>query len=342
MKQWAKVDQIKCRRCQRKNKSPAERGYHYSIEHHLDECGDKIAIMVTNILALSLLGPDLHTLLIRLPRPHEYGEVFKFEVKRALVRGSRVQVAARTIIDGIRGMLGTDFPSNYTWPSDGWIASSVKGQVAFPRLLATMVVGYEPCLQIVCVPGILSFLEKPPSPALQSVVGEGQYRPMIKQVTKATTVPSSQVGNLSRFTSVKHEWKCRSDGYRMVVHLTPKDTTGNCIMINPNDVLEQSFRVLFAPDCSHPRDQQPNHVIEDYYFVHPDLLFSHRLTEKDEQIAIYAVRDNDPLRLMILGSLPRFTFGSHDNSVSAVVGGNSCLSCSLNVCRQCDAKRLIC
>lgn len=352
VKQWAEMDKANCELCQMIDQDHEERKYHRHSSHsHLkDHCGAKIGLMVTNILALSLLGPDFHTLLIHLPPAHYIDKRlltlnplkgdFRSVVEKALDHGNRVYVTANMIISWIQGILGIESPFTSSSDRRNWIASSVKGQVVFPHLLETMVFGYEPCLQIVCIPGVLSHLDKSQSLPLRSIVGDSG---ICARTDQAISIPSLQVGNLSRFGSTRHEWKCRrSEAETMLVHLAPNILTGSQIKINPKKVLEGSFQALFAPECSHARDEQLSCVIEDYYFVHPDCFFSSvEGPEKDERIAIYAVRGNDPLRMMILGQLRGDEWGN-DAFKYAVIGGHSCLSCSLNLCRRADVKFLIC
>ena len=82
----------------------------------------------------------------------------------------------------------------------------------------------------------------------------------------------------------------------------------------------------------------PDNAIEDYLFVHPDFFFDIKKVPAGA-ITIYAVRGNDPLRVMVIGYL---SIHSEESSSNVVVGGDTCLACSLALCRRADAKYLVC
>ena len=172
------------------------------------------------------------------------------------------------------------------------------------------------------------------NPPLRFVISDTS--PLNSTVDHVVTVPTSQIGSLARFGHMQHEWRNRIEGECMVVHLAPKASPGFHARVNPHFVLAQCVQALFAPSCSHPPDQLPDHVIEDHMFVHPDHFFSEEESQR-KTIAVYAVRGNDPLRMMVLGALYGLAAEGR-----VVVGGDACLACSLKLCRRANVRHLVC
>ena len=123
----------------------------------------------------------------------------------------------------------------------------------------------------------------------------------------------------------------------MIVHLTLKASTDSHVRVNPYFVLAQTARAILAPSCPHPQDQLPNDALEDYAFIHPGDFFHEKEEEPLDKISIFAVRGNDGLRMMILRALSMSALRGR-----VVVGGDSCLTCSLKLCRRANSRHLLC
>lgn len=214
------------------------------------------------------------------------------------------------------------------------IAWSYKGQVLCSSLIESMKLGKDPCLQFVCVPGVLCRQDKATGLALLTVKGE--INPKFSSHGDTVTVPSSQVKDLSAFNAIDHTWKYHVEGDCMLIHLAAKVAVDTYTRVNPFAIIEQCARTLITPACSHPFDQLDGGVTQDYVFVHPKCFLLNDTSGGGEVIMVYAVRGNDPLRMMILGTLREM-----ENASLVVVGGDACLSCSLDLCRRAGACYLV-
>ena len=308
------------------------------IHHLVEHIGPKIAVLVAQVLALSLLEPDVSSLRLRFDEGSQqsshWEETFYGLVRRALVRTEPVECEARKVVSHVRKILGHDdlIPDNVSW-----LASSCKGQALFPYLYETLEFHLAPSLQFYCVPGILSHQDESQSYKLRQIVGEDVLKGWKAWPEVRMTVPSSEIGSLSRFSGAKHEWKTHMEGERLVVHLSIQQLSGNIFKIDPFQSLVQSAQLWFAGSCPHPADSIPHEPIEDYDFIHPDHFLCHS-TVPHGRIAVYAVRGSSSLRFTILGALK----GTRGGSRPAVIGGKACLSCSLALCRRKGIEHLVC
>ena len=305
-----------------------------------DKFGELIATIVTHVLTLSLLVTDLSS--CRLHFDEIESDQFArnpatFVIYSVLTTNLPFSLGPLEVMENLKMLLGHDHEH---LPHGRWIASSDKGQIILPSLFESMRLRREPYLQIYCYPGILLSQDKPFGPPLKVMVSDQRDQLMTAgNELDMVTVPTAQIGSLSRFSSLQYEWRTRRVSGRsseiMTVHLCLKASTGYYAKICPFQMLTESMEVLFAPKCTHPLEDTPNDAVKDYCFVHPESFFR-SCKREDNGIAVYAVRGNDALRLMLLGFR-----GSYDPS-EKVVSANACLSCGLIFCKKACAKLLIC
>ncbi|KAI9893039.1 MAG: hypothetical protein M1814_000923 [Vezdaea aestivalis] len=221
-------------------------------------------------------------------------------------------------------------------PSGGlqhYLGTSDHGQVLFFSLMLEMRLEKAPRTSFMCLPGVFSMKGRPKGEHFRSLVSS---KGINVHPQPSPGIPSSQIGNLSRFASLQHEWNFRIIPGSVLVHLSLKDYQGKSTRVEPWLVIAGRARLKFAPSCNHPQGIIQEETMEDYEFVHPDDFFQGgRGTSK---ICVYAVRGNDPLRLMIIGALDSVLNGWG----SAVFSRDACLKCSLDLCREKNAHYLIC
>lgn len=335
MKQWGEETFKSCSQC-RYDSDP----FTPTLEDHVKtHFGCSIAVIVAHILTLSLLVTDLSSCRLYFDQSQEnrfFSEGAVDVIYNTLKDNIPCALKPLQVMKYLKLLLGHDhetLPRDPWMKREDWIASSDKGQIILPSLFESMRLTREPCLQILCYQGILLSRDKPFGPPLRLIVSEGKT---VGREPDMLTVSTAQIGSLSRFKSLQYEWRTRRKAEIMFVHLSLKASTNYYAKVDPFSILRESTTVLFAPRCTHPLDDMPNDAIQDYVFVHPESFFLVRRPE-DNVLAIYAVRGNDALRLMLLGSVH-----SCDRNEYKVVGKNSCLNCCLKLCREVGGKRLIC
>ena len=343
-REWANTTRKKC--CNLSEKT-----------HIRDHIGGEIATLTANILVLSLLETDFETLRLQFDKKYDamqartYQDDMYTPVYEALVNNSPAVCGPATILSYLRRLLGHPEPPS----SEGsWIASSYRGQVLFPRLFETMKLESEPSMRFLSVPGIMMRQGPANSPRLRyitsSVKGYGDDTPSMLEA-----IPSSEIHSLSRFNAIKSEWRSRLDKENLQAHVSVEVSTGDYVRVNPYYFLLQPVPLFFPRPCSHSIDQLGKEAIEDYEFVHPRwFLKRSSKPRQQDKIRVYAVRGNDPLRVMILGHLNACldnwinigsTIAVHWNTCLddlIVIGSNACLSCSLDLCRRVGSRQLIC
>ena len=295
--------------------------------------------MTANILSLSLLEPELDTirLFVSAYRDSVNHAGLADKVHQSLTTRVSFEYAIAEVIGYLGVLLGHEkvYPRQISHREE-WVASSFKGQVLVPTLFEKMELRKEPCIQFQCFPGVLVPQEKPQSSPLRYIVSN--VYPLCSTRDSLLTIDSSQVLSLSRFMPIENEWKNYVSKDRMYVHLALKACTDSQVRVNPSLVLKRLTQAIFAPPCPHSPKTLQNEELEGFEFIHPvDFLHESRITSSHQKIAVYAVQGNDALRLMILGALFRYEVDG-----VAVVGGDSCLACALELCRQVHAKHLIC
>ena len=336
VKQWAEESEKHCHECQNTSDSTVTKSENHHLAKHVSP---KIAILVAQVLAVSLLEPDMKS--SRLYFDHGSHDSSRWlgsslfgRVEFALRSNEPSDCDARDVVAHVKTLLGHGM---FNRANETWMASSSKGQVLFPCVYETMELLLAPSLAFYCAPGILSHQDGTYGFKLREVESEDTLKDHYTWPQQRMTIPSSEIDSLSRFSSIQHEWKTRIEGDRMFVQLTTKHFAWNSPKVDPFESLIQAAELWFAASCSHPADKLPNDSIEDYEFIHSDHLL--RTVQGDpKKIQVYAVRGNDPLRFAILGTL-KGTFGA---TLPAVIGGNACLSCSLALCRRVERKYLVC
>lgn len=309
-----------------------------------DRLCSKICAIATHVLALSLLEPPLDTVRLRLDsgdhvlrgtESERHADSLYELVHTALYQrcNSRpFEVTPYLLISHLLRILGHEGGNT---AEERCIAWSFEGQVIFSSLIERMELGKGPCMQFVCVPGVLVRQDKESGLALQTIKGEQRSEVPVEDFD-TTYLSTSQVSSLSAFNSMDPTWKYHVEGDCMLIHLAKKFAVDAYTRVSPVAILEQCARTLITPACSHPLDQLDGDVTEDYAFVHPNSFLLERFSMGREVIKVYAVRGNDPLRMMILGTL----FERLCDSL-VVVGGDACLSCSLNLCRRANVQYLV-
>ena len=328
VKQWAEESVDDCSRC-------TENGWPKNI--HPKNCiGHAIAVMTANILSLSLLEPDLDTIRLFISTYRVFVNYagttgLADKVYWSLTTPMSSKCIITDVIDYLKVLLGHEIHHR-----EEWVASSFKGQVLVPILFEEMELRKEPCIQFQCLPGILVSQENPQSPPLRYILSD--VHPICSTTDSLLTVDSSQILSLSRFKSMESEWRNRVSKDRMYVHLALRASTDPQVRVNPSSILKRFTQLIFAPPCPHSPETLPSEALEGFEFIHPkEFLRESRITSSHRNIAVYAVQGNDALRLMNLGAL----FGYEVDGL-AVIGGDSCLACALELCRQIHAKHLIC
>ncbi|KAI9858849.1 MAG: hypothetical protein M1824_004014 [Vezdaea acicularis] len=308
----------------------------YTLDLHIEtHVTRNIAKLMSNILVLSLVHSDLE--IVRLCLKPKFGPTDLDIVQKifeALSSSDPVTCKVTEVFTFFLALLDHDeakFSERNTISiEDNWLATSARGQVLFPRLLLDMSLEKTPIIQFICLPGVLSMKDRPKGEQFRSLISDDRGY----ESKDPAVIPSSQIGNLSRFSTLRHEWRFRIVPDSVPVHLSLKDYAGYSTRVGPGDILRGCPNVLFVLSCNHVQDMVIEEQVEDYVFVHPDD-FLRGLVYRGK-ILIYAVRGNDPLRLMIIGVI----HGSSRNLVA--FSRDACLKCSLQLCRIEDVKCLIC
>ena len=207
--------------------------HHHTPEDHIRQhVSSAIATLTAYVLALSLLEPDLDAIRLLFDKSFHLNKGWGNRLYRiiisALVADRRFQCQAFDVISHLQKLLGhKDVPSQ----QGRWIASSSRGQVVSPSLFESMELSREPCLQFLCIPAILLAQDKVLGPPLRFVISN--TGPLSSTVDHVVIVPTSQIGSLSRFGYMQHEWRSRVDGDCMVVYLAPTVSTGLHARVNP-------------------------------------------------------------------------------------------------------------
>ena len=312
------------------------------LDKHLTEhIAYGVACLVAQILVLSLLDSPLDTvrLLVEPPQTDETGwyrkEYLPTAIQEIITSKELIRCTSHSVIEFIIWTIGhTDRHKPPSTDYQNWITTSKRGQVLLPHVLLDMSLQNNPCLGFVCLPGVLSLQGRPKGELFKSLISLDKAEPTSDELA---TIPSSEIKSLARFSDLKHDWLCRVVADSVHVYLSLKEHTGPYARISPRFILHATPMVLFIPNCNHPQDVIEPVPMEDYAFVHPDNLFKcPRSPPAMGIIRVYAVRGNEPVRLMVLGALCANT--------SFLVGfsRNACLRCSLAACRRAQAEHLIC
>ena len=306
-----------------------------------------LSILLAHVLVISLLDTSLDSARLYFDKDwiekHEVESRICSQIFEALRWSACKACELSTIVQHMIELLGHVSPPNKSLqllgqkdpPNelDKWLGTSRRGQVLLSKLLLDVKIQNAPCYQFICVPGVLSVYDRPKGEIFEAVTSTEapftDYNPI--------PVPSTQIGFLTRFASLEHEWLYRILPNRLQVNLNIK----NHVQAFSRSDLRSAFRacgqVIFIPPCGHDRDHVKPARLEDHVFVPPDDFLKGVPHAGFGKVLVYAVRGNDPLRLMIIGALE----GSHEDTKIGF-SRYACLQCSLDVCRKQNLWHLIC
>ena len=340
--QWAeKTYNRSCALCKFRRPIESDPNSVVPFDSHLrDHVGYYVTLLTTQVLVFSLFDSSFGSFMVFLDRYPLAQSSTRFEylassLHTALIDRNPCSWEAGNIIDHILGLIGHKV--QHRSPNldyRHWITTSYRGQVLLPHIFLQMSLEDSPCLRFMCLSGVLTLQGRPKGETFQSLVSVEETK---RHSGEMTTVPDEQIQSLARFSNLQSEWQCRVESSSIHVHLYSKDQMGPYMRVNPGFILRACQWVVFIPRCDHSKDPIKHESLLDYVFVHPDSFFvPPEATDPLNRIRVYAVRGNEAVRMMILGTIYAY--------VPSFVGisKDACLRCSVIACQVADAKFLIC
>ena len=292
-----------------------------------------VSLLIAHILSLSLLNTDLASVRLRFSRNwisnHGTDGRLCSHLFNALRHHEWKYYKWSDVLVHMLDILGHINPPK---PTSDWLGSSRRGQVVLPSLLLDPELENAPCYRFICLPGVLTVQDRPKGEIFEAITPAAgtviDHEPI--------PVPSAQIKALTRFAALEHEWICRILPGSLQVSLGLKDHTQSYGRSNLQAVVQACGHVIFIPPCGHAQNQVKAERIEDYIFIQPsDFLKGPGNASDKRKIKVYAVRGNDPLRLMVIGAL---------RNKLELIGFSryACFQCSLKTCRKEGANFLVC
>ena len=323
LRQWAKeaFDLIEQSKRSMSEDSPA-----------INRVSRSISLLIAHILSLSVLTTDLDLVRLRftkdwIDKTETYGSLSSY-VFEALRWHKNTYSPLHQIVGHALDILGHE---NSPKPTNDWIGSSRRGQVVLSTLLLDMKLEKEPCYQLLSVPGVLALQDRPKGETIEAVTSASA----VSTRQDIVPVPSALIKSLARFAPIEHEWLCRISPRSLQVNLCLKHDKQAYGRSDLRDVFNACGRLVFIPRCDHDKDHVESERIEDYIFIQPENYLNISFSGHEGKIRVYPVRGNDPIRLMIIGTL-------HRQMELIGFSRNACLQCSLQICRKEGANYLVC
>ena len=209
-----------------------------------------------------------------------------------------------------------------------WIASSYKGQVAYPKIFETQNPGEKGYLALSWAPGLLRYDGEVYPRAYAA--GNSSAMGYIDS-DQPVTVPCNLVPGMNmRWQVARSDEKLH---VRLCVPSSPTyDGRGD---FSPSTVLKHLPLTLVAQGCFHDGDTALDPPDAGCRYVGPLEFDSRNPDEAVATIDVVAVDGNDGLRMVAL-------IRASDGNRLALVRNNACLACCLAICRRAKHNLLIC
>lgn len=288
-----------------------------------------LAFIVTDIIALSLFD-NSESLLVYMnhKRRSQYtGDQTTVAISKILRSGRTGQESLTGFLNWALILIGHKCEDMY---SHEWVISSFQGQAVFPKLFETQVLKKRGYLTLSWAPGVLLHEGNIYTRGLY-----GRFEPTTNALP-LLGAPKEVTEPINLVPSLKPVWRVTPSDLYLKIDLgldSSLDNNLSFINTSAHQILHSMSMALVLESCPHDPSaalSQPDPFCE---YSGPLIPYTESEWNGDPtSVQVVAVAGSCSLRMFTLSSIQS----------KAVLRGNACLSCCLDVCRRFDYKVIVC
>ncbi len=298
---------------------------------------EDLSDILANIFSLSLLHDSLREISLRINgqefvAPHtfmQYPTTLKQPISSILFHGEIRFVPVEAILARALHLLGHDVVQDVI--EQDWVMSSFHGQAVFPILFESNDLDRVGFLELLCVPGEISFKDR--GIRVQTVRSrvQGSGLPARKIDDLDTTIPLTRT--LYLYPAADLRWVLSTYGNSTKAYIS---WTESACRLNPFDVLTELSRALLVRVCSHPANRELDKTPVNCLFTSPLELRHPGVSHAEDRVCVVPTKDNNRLRLFSLAATGTVSGGR------CVLVDKACLECAIKICRLAEFDKIIC